>query len=152
MVSINSSANAIANWNNKNSTGTTGTSGSITATEPTATTSPSETTGSSAAPSSAAPIITASVEPVLVYAPPARSEIGQAPVASRSLDGLLSDAGFFSRSAAAETSASAAVEQVAASTMPAALSQAEVIARAAYAIVADANADSAASSLIKQFG
>lgn len=36
--------------------------------------------------------------------------------------------------------------------MPAALSQAEVIARAAYAIVADANADSATSSLIKQFG
>lgn len=71
---------------------------------------------------------------------------------SRSLDTLLSDAGFFSRSAAAETTKSAAAEQISASVMPAGLSSAEVIARAAYAIVADANGDSAASSLIKQFG
>lgn len=152
MVSINSNANAIANWNSKNSTGTTSSSGSTTATEPSATPAPSEPASSSVAPSSPAPIITASVEPALVYSPPARTEIGQAPVSSRSLDSLLSDAGFFSRSAAADRSGSAAVEQVAASAMPAALSQAEVIARAAYAIVADANSDSATSSLIKQFG
>lgn len=71
---------------------------------------------------------------------------------SRSFDTLLSDAGFFSRSAAAETSSSAAMEQISASAMPTGLSPAEVIARAAYAIVADTNADSAASSLIKQSG
>jgi hypothetical protein len=71
---------------------------------------------------------------------------------SRSLDGLLSEAGFFSRSAAVETAASVAAEQTASSVMPAALSQAEVVARAAYAIVAEVGADSTTSSLIKQFG
>ncbi len=149
MVSINSSGNAIANWNSRNSTGTTDSSGSTTAAEPTVT-APSETTSSShIAP---APIIMATAEPASVYSPPARTEMGQAPVSSRSLDSLLSDAGFFSRSAAAEAPGSPAVEQIAASAMPAALSQAEVVARAAYAIVADASADSASSSLIKQFG
>lgn len=150
MVSINSNGNAIANWNSRNATGTTDGSGSTTAAEPTVPTAPSETTSSShIAP---APIMTPTVEPASVYSPPARTEMGQAPVSSRSLDSLLSDAGFFSRSAAAEAPGSPAVEQIAASAMPAALSQAEVVARAAYAIVADASADSASSSLIKQFG
>jgi hypothetical protein len=36
--------------------------------------------------------------------------------------------------------------------MPAALSQAEVVTRAAYAILAEAGADSATASLINQFG
>ncbi|MFC4594490.1 hypothetical protein ACFO3E_09850 [Sphingobium tyrosinilyticum] len=96
--------------------------------------------------------ITAAPELALVYPPPARTNIGQVSAPSHSLDGLLSEAGFFSRSAAAETSASTAAEPAASSAMPAALSAAEVVARAAYAIVAEAGADSATASLIKQFG
>ncbi|EZP74351.1 hypothetical protein BV96_00439 [Sphingomonas paucimobilis] len=152
MVSINSSSNAWANWNSRNPTppvDSTSTSGS-TATTPPETTSPAPSPALAA--NDASPVITATPQPALVYTPHAPTEIGQAVKASQSLDGLLTNAGFFTRSAAAQTMDAGPASQAAGSVLPAALSQSEVIARAAYALVAEAGTESSTASVIKQFG
>ena len=153
MVSVNSSSNAWNNWQTRNAPPP-----SEPPPAPVATTPPSG--GGDTPPSGGANATTASVtittppDTPLVYSPAAATQFGRSAVpAAASLGDRLDSQGFFSASASADQSQQDVTGQASASpALPQALTQAEVIARAAYTLVSEAGADNPAASIVEQFG
>ena len=159
MVSVNSSSNAWANWQTKNtapaptsSTSTTqSTEPSVSGSPVDSTTAPSTTEPAASLTSAAS--ITSEVLTSLTYSAPSKTQLDRvASEARKSLSKTLERAGYFAPSAPGAAADPAPVRNTTKDGAPEILSQAEVVAQAAYSIVASAGAESSASKLVEQFG
>ena len=160
MVSVNSSSNAWANWQTKNTAPAPTSSTSTTqSTEPSVSNSPVEST---TAPSTTEPgaSVTSPTAPItteaptsLTYSAPSKTQLGRVvPEARTSLSDTLERAGYFAPSAPVPAADPAPMRNTTKDVAPEILSQAEVVAQAAYSIVASAGAESSTSKLVEQFG
>lgn len=151
MVSVNSSSNAWNNWQTRNAPPPTETVTPPTTTVPdsgSGQTVPGEVSGVGSLVS-----ITDAPPTPLIYSAPAPSQLGRIPaVTAGSLSNKLDQEGFFSASATADQISASAPQQLASATLPEVLTQAEVIARAAYSLVSEAGASNPAASIVEQFG